>query len=98
MGVPDRLSLEPVVDDGSWSFPLVYSDKKGTYKYEYLASTPAREHADELVEALGVVAQSLAWVSFGEFRGFDAGLATPDEAIGVACAILSKINRTQETE
>ena len=95
MGVPDKIWLDLMDANGCWT-PDESDKQEG--EICFLLSTPAREHADELVEALGVVAQSLAWVSFGEFRGFDAGLATPDEAIGVACAILSKINRTQETE
>ncbi|MCP3653603.1 MAG: hypothetical protein GY766_01720 [Herbaspirillum sp.] len=57
----------------------------------YLLSTPAREHADELVEALEEVSQVLAWQTCGECRGYSETLGNPAGVLNVSKHLLAKI-------
>jgi hypothetical protein len=46
--------------------------------------------APELLEALRIAAQSLAWISHGKCRGFHDGLEQPSDALVIAAAAIAK--------
>ena len=49
-----------------------------------------KEQRDELLEALRMNAQSLAWLANGQCRGFHPGLPTVDESLDAARAAIAK--------
>ena len=49
-----------------------------------------KEQRDELLEALRMNAQSLAWLANGKCRGFHPGLPTADESLDAARAAIAK--------
>lgn len=49
----------------------------------------------ELLEALRVTAQSLAWNHAGKCRGFHRGLAQPDDALAIARTAITKAETTK---
>lgn len=49
----------------------------------------------ELLEALRVTAQSLAWNHAGECRGFHRGLARPDDALAISRTAITKAEATK---
>ena len=49
-----------------------------------------KEQRDELLEALRMNAQSLAWLANGKCRGFHPGLPTVDESLDAARSAIAK--------
>ena len=49
-----------------------------------------KEQRDELLEALRMNAQSLAWLANGKCRGFHPGLPTADESLDAARSAIAK--------
>lgn len=49
-----------------------------------------REQRDELLEALRITAQALAWLHWGECRGFHDGLEQPNDALSIARMAIEK--------
>lgn len=45
---------------------------------------------DELLEALRITAQALAWLHWGECRGFHDGLEQPNDALSIARMAIEK--------
>ena len=52
-----------------------------------------KEQRDELLEALRMNAQSLAWLANGKCRGFHPGLPTADESLDAARSAIAKATR-----
>ena len=52
-----------------------------------------KEQRDELMEALRMNAQSLAWLANGKCRGFHPGLPTVDESLDAARSAIAKATR-----
>ncbi len=55
-----------------------------------------RAQRDELLEALRITAQSLAWLHWGECRGFHDGLEQPNDALSIARMAIEKATGEQE--
>lgn len=55
-----------------------------------------RAQRDELLEALRITAQSLAWLYCRECRGFHDGLERPDDALSIARMAIEKATGEQE--
>lgn len=55
-----------------------------------------RAQRDELLEALRITAQALAWLYWGECRGFHDGLEQPNDALSIARMAIEKATGEQE--
>ncbi len=55
-----------------------------------------RAQRDELLEALRITAQALAWLHWGECRGFHDGLEQPNDALSIARMAIEKATGEQE--
>lgn len=52
-----------------------------------------RAQRDELLDALCITAQSLAWLHWGECRGFHDELEQPNDALSIARMAIEKATR-----
>ena len=55
-----------------------------------------RAQRDELLEALRITAQALAWLYWEECRGFHDGLEQPNDALSIARMAIEKATGEQE--
>lgn len=88
---PDRIHITTdigMVGTGRWTSAGLENAFKQPV---FIPSTPAREHADELVDALGEISQVLAWQNFGECRGYSETLGDPAGVLNGSKHLLAKI-------